>query len=218
MAGLTSLIARRPRLTLAAAVGLGLLAAALLQRLPPPAQQLQMTPVFRTVLEDPGSPAVGLADADVAVVVFTDYQCAVCKRTDPALRRLLANDPGVRLVFKDWPVFGERSRAAARAALAAERQGRYLELHAALMDVRGPLDAERIRQAALAAGVDWARLQADLAAHGPALDRQLARHQLQAFSLGLAGTPAYLVGPYLMQGGLDDAQLAKAVDRVRRSR
>lgn len=216
MAGLTSLAARRPRLTLALALGLSLAAVAALQRLPPPAAPLEDTPVVRTVLSDPGSPAFGPASADVVVVVFTDYQCGVCKRTDPALRRLMARDRGVRVVFKDWPVFGEGSEQAARAALAAHRQGRYLALHAALMDQRGPIDAERLRAAAVAAGVDWPRLQADLVAHGQLFDTQIGRHRLQAFSLGLAGTPAYLVGPHLIQGGLGERDLAQAVARARR--
>ncbi len=148
-------------------------------------------------------------------MVFTDYQCAICKATDPALVRLIAGDPGVRVIFKDWPILGPASKAAARAALAADRQGRYLAFHRALMAARVKLDDEQIRRIAVSAGVDWARLTADMASHGAELDRQLGRHGMQAWSLGLQGTPSYLVGPYLIQGRLDGRQLRQAVRRAR---
>ena len=215
--GLVTLIARRPRLTLAAAVGIALAASAMLQRLPPAATPLRLTPVVRAVLTDPGSPSVGPASADVVIVIFTDYQCPICKTTDPALMRLISRDPKVRVIFKDWPVFGVRSHAAARAAIAAHRQGRYLAFHAALMESRGQLDDDQIRRIAISAGVDWPRLQADMSARSADLDAQIARHTSQAWSLGLQGTPGYLVGPYLIPGGLDDHHLAQAVRRARKA-
>jgi protein-disulfide isomerase len=74
-----------------------------------------------------------------------------------------------------------------------------------------------VERAARAAGVDWPRLVAEEQAAGPALEAQLGRHALQAFSLGLEGTPAYLVGPYLIAGGLDARRLAQAVRRARKA-
>ena len=214
---LVSLIARRPRLTLAVAVFLAMAVGAMIQRLPRPAVPLRLTPVVRAVLTDPGSPSVGPLSADVVIVVFTDYQCAICKTTDPALMRLLARDSKVRVIFKDWPVFGAGSHAAARAVIAAHRQGRYLAFHAALMAARGPLNDDRIRQLATSVGVDGPRLQADLAARSAELDSQIAGHASQAWSLGLQGTPGYVVGPYLIPGGLDDHQLKVAVRRARKA-
>lgn len=214
---LVSLIARRPRLTLAVAVGLAMATGALIQGLPRAAVPLKLTPVVQAVLTDPGSPTLGPASADVLIVVFTDYQCAICKLTDPALQRLLARDPKVRVIFKDWPVFGAGSHDAARAAIAAHRQGRYLPFHAGLMAARGRFDDDQIRRIAVAAGVDWPRLQADLSARSADLDAQIAGHAAQAWSLGLQGTPGYLVGPYLIPGGLDDHQLKLAVRRARKT-
>ena len=169
------------------------------------------------MLTDPGSPRVGPAGADVVIVVFTDYQCPICKATDPALTRLLAADPKVAVIYKDWPIRGPMSDLAARTALAAHRQGRYRPVHDALMAARGALTPPRIAAVAAAAGADPARLAADQRTHARAIDAQVARHRLQAFSLGLAGTPAYLVGPYLIEGGLDDRRLAHAVKRARRA-
>jgi protein-disulfide isomerase len=205
------------RLSLAFAVAAGLLGYAWLQWAPPDGRRLEPTPAVAEVLNDPGSPTTGPAGADVTVVIFTDYQCPACKLTDPALTRLLAIDPNVRVVWKDWPIRGPASELAARTALAAHRQGRYAEVHDALMAARGQLTPPRIADIAARAGADPAQLAADLRTHARAIDSQLGRHRIQAFSLGLQGTPAYLVGPYLIQGGLDDRRLAAAVHRARRS-
>ena len=215
--GWFSIVVRRPRLTLALAVVAGLAASVGFQQLPRAGVKVQLTPVVQAVLNDPGSPRVGPADASVTIVVFSDYQCAICKATDPALQRLLASDADVRVIFKDWPVFGPMSRSAARAALAADRQGRYLAFHNGLMRARGRLDADHIRQIGIAAGVDWPRLVADEAQSSARLDAQLARHAMQAWSLGAEGTPAYLVGPYLLMGGLNERRLAHAVRQARRA-
>ena len=214
---LPSLVARRPRLTLALAAVAGLAASFGFQQLPRAGVKLRLTPVVAAVLNDPGSPRVGPAAASVTIVVFTDYQCTICKATDPALERLLATDRDVRVIFKDWPVFGPVSRSAARAALAADQQGRYLAFHRGLMSARGRLDAQQIRALALAAGVDWPRLLAAEAQGSARLDAQLARHAMQAWSLGAEGTPAYLVGPYLLMGGLNERRLAHAVREARRA-
>jgi protein-disulfide isomerase len=205
------------RLSLALAIAAGLAAYAWLQGAPPAGQRLQLTPVVADVLNDPGSPTAGPADAAVTVVLFTDYQCAVCKRTDPALTRLLAVNSDVRVIYKDWPIRGPYSDLAARTALAAQRQGRYQPVHDALMAARGQLTAPRIADIAAQAGADPVRLAADLRSEARAIDAQLGRHRRQAFSLGLQGTPAYLVGPELIQGGLDDRDLAAAVRRARRA-
>ncbi|MBU1376754.1 MAG: DsbA family protein [Alphaproteobacteria bacterium] len=205
------------RLSLALAVAIGLVAYAVLQWSPPPGRKLELTPAVAEVLNDAGSPAVGAATPDVTVVIFTDYQCPICKRADPALSRLIAIDPNVRVVWKDWPIRGPGSDLAARTALAAHAQGRYAEVHDALMAARGQLTPARIADIARQAGADPVRLAADLRTEARAIDAQLGRHRLQAFSLGLQGTPAYLVGPYLIQGGLDDRALSAAVRRARRA-
>ena len=182
-----------------------------------PAQRLELSPVFEAALTDPGSPAVGGPDANVAVVIFTDYRCGVCQTTAPALSRLLAKDQKVRVIYKDWPIRGPDSASSARWALAAVYQGRYPAFHHALMASRGPLDETRILEIASAAGLDVQRLRSDRTARASQIEAQIGRHGSQAFGLGLQGTPAYLIGPYLVQGGLEDLPLAAAVRRARRS-
>lgn len=209
----SNLFVRRPYLALALALAAGFGVSALLQWAPESGMQLTRTPVVSGVLGDAGSPAFGAERPQVTIVVFTDYQCGVCKATDPALMRLLETDPTVRVVFKDWPIRGPASDLAARAALAAHRQGRYLEVHKALMASRGALTAERIEAIVRQAGAD-----PDLARrHAREIDAQIARHNTQAFGLGLQGTPGYLVGPYLVPGGLDERNLAHVVERARKA-
>jgi protein-disulfide isomerase len=210
-------MARHPRILLAIAVAVGLGLSFWLRGLPRAGPPLARTPVVARVLDDPGSPASGPAAAQVTVVVFTDYQCPICKATEPALWRLLDHDPTVRVIWKDWPIRGPMSDYAARTALAAARQGRYREVHAALMAARGALDPARIDAIAAAAGADPARLAADRTAHAREIDVQLAGHALQAFGLGFSGTPSYLVGPFRIEGGLDDRRLRRAVEKARRA-
>lgn len=198
-------------LALALTAGFGVSAALRLR--PPDGLQLTATPVVRDVLGDDGSPAFGAQRPEVTIVVFTDYQCGVCKATDPALMRLLETDPTVRVVFKDWPIRGPGSELAARTALAAHRQGRYLEVHKALMSARGQLTRERIEAIAEGAGVDLKRARR----HAREIDAQIGRNSTQAFGLGLQGTPGYIVGRFLVPGGLDDRNLAKVVERARKA-
>lgn len=207
----------RPRLSLALAVVAALALTWFLQTRPPPAKALRLTPVVESALADPGSPRLGAEAPDVVIVVFTDYRCPICRKTAPALDRLLASDPGVRVVYKDWPILGQQSRAGARIALAAHRLGGYARMHHALMTDPGPLSIDAAPRLAERAGLDAEALNTALADGSEAIDLQLNRHRAQAFALGLQGTPAYLVGPYLVQGGLDDRKLAAMVARARKT-
>ncbi|HEX2802237.1 MAG TPA: DsbA family protein [Phenylobacterium sp.] len=199
------------------AVLFGVAATKILQLSPRTAKVVTRTPVIDAVLSDPGSPRAGASKPDVTIVVFTDYQCPICKATDPALEQLIAHDRRVQVIFKDWPILGAASRAAARAALAADRQGKYLAFHSALMASRRKLDDDEIRRIAAVSGVDWKQIRDVETSQTAELDRQLRSQAMQAFSLGLQGTPAYLVGPYLIEGGLDERHLAQAVKRARAS-
>jgi protein-disulfide isomerase len=210
-------IGRHPKLSLGLALAAGFAVSLALKFVPVEDRKVTRTPVVASVLDDPGSPRSGAAQPEVIVVVFTDYQCAICKMTEPALWRLLAADPGVQVVWKDWPIRGELSTFAAQVALAAHRQDRYAAVHNALMAARGALSRERILEIAVGAGADPTRLATDLGRHGEAIERQIGGHNLQAFGLGLEGTPGYLVGPFLIQGGLDDRALQQAVAKARRA-
>ncbi|WP_343616331.1 DsbA family protein [Novosphingobium sp.] len=164
---------------------------------------------------DPALPSVAPQGYDVTVVVFADYQCQYCRKLHPELAQLMARDRKVRIVYRDWPIFGPMSQAAARAAMASQYQGK----HAAFDDAiaRGPvkLNADDLRRAADASGVNWARLQADLKSHGPAIDAALKRTDHFARLAGLSGTPGIIIGHYLLPGAVDLATLQSTVEAVR---
>lgn len=213
-----SLVARRPKLTLALIAAIGLATPWLLRQSPAQRKTVGHTAVIEAILNDAGAPSVGPRGADVTIAIFTDYQCPICRATDPALERLIAREPRVRVLFKDWPIFGARSIQAARIALAADRQGKYRAMHRALMESRLALTDENLATIGRAVGVDWPRLEVDLARDGPAIDALLKRQAFQAWSLGLQGTPGYLIGPFLVRGGLDDRALAGVVADARGAR
>ena len=165
---------------------------------------------------DPQTPVGGNPQGDVTIVAFFDYNCAVCMRVQPVIETLTRTDPGIRLVYKDWPIFGAGSIAAARIALATRWQDRYQAVHDALLDapVR-KVEADQIRAIAVKAGADAARLDADLRTHRPEIDAVLARTEKQADKLGARGTPLFLIGPYLVDGGLDLDGFRKVVAQAR---
>lgn len=169
----------------------------------------------QAVLRDPDVPVLGNPKGDVTIVEFFDYQCPYCRKVHPDLIRLVAEDGKLRLVLKDWPIFGPNSQLAARAALAAKRQDKYAGMHAALMKTTGKLDADKIRAASVEAGLDVDKLNADLRAHGGAIDAVLARNGEQAEALNLSGTPAFLIGPFLVAGAPSYDEMTRAVTESR---
>jgi protein-disulfide isomerase len=150
------------------------------------------------LLDDPAAPRGGNRQGDVTVVEFFDYRCGHCRRAAPLLRQLLAEDGGLRVVYKELPILGPESALAARVALAAHRQGKYEAVHAALMAADGPFTTAAVQAAAVAAGCDPVRLETDMAA--PAIQEALDRNAELAAALGVEGTPAFVIGGALVPG------------------
>ena len=154
-------------------------------------------------LEDELAPRVQPAGYDATIVMYTDYQCPYCRKAHVDLKRLTKDDKKVRILYRDWPIFGPTSEYAARLAIASKWQGRHEQFHDALMLSPGKLSEQSIRAAADKAGVDWQRLQSDLKAHGSEIEALLARNDLQANALGLNGTPGFIVGNTFAPGAVD---------------
>lgn len=169
------------------------------------------------ILADARAPALGRADAAVTIYLFSDYRCASCRAMHAPLRRLAAADPGVRVVYRDWPILGPRSTRAAGLALASVAQGRHAAFDDALMRRGGSLGEPELRAAAAAAGVDWHRLEADLATHRADIDALLADSDRHARALGFGGTPTLVIGPFLIVGGIGEDRLRDLVEAARAS-
>lgn len=168
------------------------------------------------ILNDPQAPKGGNPKGDVTIVAFLDYNCPYCKKSAPDLERVVKEDGKIRLVYKDWPILTEASVYGAQMALAAKYQGKYDAVHRALMAIPGRrIPQEKMLEAIKAAGVNMEQLDADLQAHGPEIVAILKRNLSQADSLGLTGTPTYLVGP-LKASTLDYASFKRIVAEARR--
>ena len=132
---------------------------------------------------DAGDPIAGNPQGDVTLVEFFDYKCPYCKQVTPALEALLKEDPNLKIVFKEFPILSDGSVLAARAALAAMKQDKYLPLHQALMAYRGALDLDTITSVATSVGLDAQKLLEDMKSEE--IDKQLkATHPAVLVTLG----------------------------------
>ena len=160
------------------------------------------------LLDGDGVPLLGDASGAVTVVEFFDYRCGYCKRSLDAVRAALAA-AGVRLQMREFPILGDDSVRAARAALAAARQDAYERTHFALMEHEGAFDAATVEGIAAELGLDLDRLRVDMAS--PEVDALIKANRALAGRLGITGTPAFLVlGPARVEvspGALDPERL-----------
>jgi protein-disulfide isomerase len=162
------------------------------------------------------TPVIGAAQGDVTVVEYFDYNCPVCRHLEPQLRKLVVGDSQVRLIRKDWPVFGDASVYAAYCVFAAARAGKYAAAHDALIGSSKDLDSkEDVQQVLRDAGFDLQRIDADIGLHQMEYAAILARNKREAAELGLRGTPGLVIGNQLAPGGMDAAQLKSLVQRAR---
>ena len=135
------------------------------------------------------------------MVEFFDYRCPYCRKVDPALQALLKEDPNVRLVQKEFPILGPASTYAARAVLAAQKQGIQTKLHETLMSRKPNFDEATILTIAGDVGLDLDRLKVDM--NSTEVDAEIARTMQIAKALQLNGTPAFIIGSEVVPGGTD---------------
>ncbi len=166
------------------------------------------------LFQQAGDPVGGNPDGDVTVVEFFDYQCHYCRQVMPSLREKLAEDGKLKVVFKDFPILGADSVTAARAALAAQKQDRYLPFHFALMGAKD-LSLNGVMAVARSVGIDTQRLASDM--NAPEIEAQIQANYALARTLGIDGTPAFVIGNELIPGALDQTRLTELIDQARTS-
>ena len=128
------------------------------------------------ITAQPQVPAAGAQRPDVVIVEYLDYNCPYCRKSAPQLRKFLHLDPRVQILYKEWPIFGGVSVYAARSALAANWQGKFLVAHDALIGTTHDLDQDSDVDAVLrSAGLDLQRLESDRKAHASEIEALLTR-------------------------------------------
>jgi protein-disulfide isomerase len=171
------------------------------------------TTVRLEVESDPNAPNLGNPEGDVTVVEFFDYNCPYCRSAGQTVQALLAADENVRVIYREWPILGDDSVMAARAALAAREQGKYEAFHWALMNGEGRVTEALIFKVARDLGMDVAQLEADMVS--PAVEAHIALSNALAQQLGFTGTPAFIVGDKTAPGMLNLDEIAMLVAEAR---
>ena len=175
----------------------------------------------RDLVDDPNAPVLGNPKGDVTLVEFFDYRCPYCRQVEPWLQTLIKEDSGVRLVEKEFPILGPASVYAAHVALAAWKQGKHTEFRRSLMAKEGNIDEGNIHedlvlQVAELVGLDLDRMKVDM--KSPDVEVEIQGNMRIARSLGLTGTPAFIIGTDLVPGATDLATLREMVDDARHGR
>ena len=158
---------------------------------------------------------VGNPNGDVTVVEFFDYNCGYCHRAMPEVVKLLENDDKVKVVFKEFPIFGDESEQAAKGALAAAKQDKYFVVHQKLFSDPGKADKDKVLRIAKVIELDVPQLEKDMESKD--VQAALDEGRKLAEKLAIRGTPVYLIGDRVIGGAPEDLydQLVEKVAEVR---
>jgi protein-disulfide isomerase len=165
---------------------------------------------------DPASPVSGNLKGEITLVEFYDYRCGYCKKAASAVTELQKVDSRVRVVYKDFPILGEPSVLAAKAALASQAQGKHQVFHEALLASHADMTKEEILKIAVSVGLNAKRLEADMA--NPKWQTVIDKNRSLAQELGISGTPGFIVGTELVPGMLDLDGLKELIARAGQGR
>jgi protein-disulfide isomerase len=191
-------------------------------------QKTQQTAIANadSLFRQANDPVVGNAKGKVTIVDFFDYQCPHCVDMEPALEAIVKANPEVRIVFKDFPIRGAMSVFAAKAALAANKQGKYWEFHQGLMKAAQGLTEAKALEIAKNVGLDVDKLKKDMDSSD--VDQQIKATYKLAQDLSLMGTPALFIAKsdiskttsantlQFIAGQADQKTLQAAIDKAQK--
>ncbi len=169
------------------------------------------------IFNSPRQVTLGNPQGDVTFVEFFDYNCGYCKRALNDMMELMAKDPKLKVVLKEFPVLGPTSVETAQVAIAVRMQDKtgkkYLEFHQKLLTGRGQIDKAKALAAAKEIGLDMARIEKDL--KSDEIGKTLEESMKLAEALGLNGTPSYVIGNDVVIGAVGLAQLSQKIQAAR---
>ena len=169
----------------------------------------------RALERDPTAPVLGNPQGDITLTEFFDYNCDYCRSMLPVIQQLVSSDPQLRVVYREWPVFGPGSDFAARASLAALPTGKYWQFHAGLLTMRGRAEEASVMRVARKVGLDEARLRRDM--DSEPVERHISMSHLMAEHMGLVGTPTFICGDEAVFGGRTLEEMRALIERGRRT-
>jgi protein-disulfide isomerase len=160
------------------------------------------------LFRDSDSPVSENPDSHIQIVVFSDYRCPYCKKLTAVLSEMQGNN--IRVVYKEWPILGDGSVLAARAGLAADKQGKYLAFHTRLMNSSFIPTASYIERIAADLGMNQSQLRIDM--NSTATTLAIQRTSALASALSLSCTPSLVVGHTIVQGEITRSQLEGLIE------
>lgn len=158
-------------------------------------------------------PIAGNPDGDITVVEFFDYNCGYCKKALDDVLTIMGEDKGVKFIFVETPILGRTSELAAKWAMAAKLQDKYLEYHIALMKNRGPLNEASLIKAAEKTGLDIDKMKED--ASSDMVANKVSEKSLKASQMGISGTPAFIIDGQLYGGYIGTDRMREAIAEAR---
>jgi len=176
-------------------------------------QKRLMSELKSEIQNDGYSHVAGNPDGDVTIVEFFDYRCGYCKKVYPDLMKVVEDDGNIRLVLKEFPILGDASVLGSRAVMAAQLQGKYMEFHNALMELRGNITETRLMALASQMDIDGEKLAADMKSED--ITNKIRRTYDLAQALGISGTPAFVIGGKLTPGAVPAERLKQLIAQVR---
>lgn len=191
-------------------------AASLAALLPPPLARAAADPTSKQmVLADPDAPVLGNPKGNVTVVEYFDYQCPYCKKSYEMVREVVEQDGKVKLVLKDWPVFGGASVIAAQAVLATAKLGKYEKTLDAMFHTPVKLQQTDVEKALAKAGLTFDSVGKTVVKNQAWISGLLDRNWIQATGFKFVGTPSFVVGSTSFAGVLDRRGLKDAIAKAR---
>lgn len=177
--------------------------------------------MYRGYLEnDPNAPVIGNPEGDVTIVEFFDYRCGFCRRHFPEVMKLVKDDGNIRFIPRQFPILDRDnenpvSYLASRAALAAQKQGKFEDFHIAAMTSEGSLTEDGIYAIAARVGLNVAKLKADM--NDPLVIKNVQNTLAIGKDIGFTGTPGYIIGDDVVTGAEGYGRLLQAVNRARKA-
>ena len=165
------------------------------------------------VRDDQGDPVMGNANGTITLYEFSDYNCGYCKRVFEPIQQLVRDNPDIRLVIKEFPILSQSSLFAAKAAIAAEMQGKFGDYHIAMMTFRGQITDAVVMRMAAQAGLDIEQLKSDMESSKTLAIIQRTREA--AAALEINGTPGLVIGDTVVPGAIGLDELVKLIAEER---